>query len=164
MTIACIALGSNLGDRAAAIRGALELLNATNGIGVRAVSDVVETEPVGPPGQGPYLNAAAELQTSIPDPRALLWTMLDIERQLGRDRSRSQRWGPRTIDLDLLTFGESVLNEPELTLPHPRLHERTFVLVPLAQIAPDTVIPGLDSTPTKLLTDLRDAAPPAAAP
>ena len=149
MTLALIAIGSNLGDRSATIERSLSALDALPGITLSRISTVIETDPVGPPGQRPYLNAAAALETSL-SPHELFECMLGVEHWLGRDRSREQRWGPRTIDLDLLTHGSTVLNTPALTIPHPRLHERDFVLRPLAEIAPDVVIPGLNSTPTEL--------------
>ncbi|MEL6796754.1 MAG: 2-amino-4-hydroxy-6-hydroxymethyldihydropteridine diphosphokinase, partial [Planctomycetota bacterium] len=128
-------------------------LDALPSIAVVRTSSVIETEPVGPQDQGPYLNAAAVLETTL-RPHELLECMLGVEHWLGRDRSREQRWGPRTIDLDLLSYRDTVLRTPELTLPHPRLHERGFVLRPLAEIAPYAVIPGLNSTPTELLAEL----------
>lgn len=157
VTTALIAIGSNLGDRSANIERSLSALDALPGIELVRTSTVIETDPVGPTGQGPYLNAAAELRTTL-DPFELLKCMLGVEHWLGRARSREQRWGPRTIDLDLLAHGDAVLNTPELTLPHPRLHERDFVLRPLAEIAPDAVIPGLNATPSQLLNDLRAGA------
>lgn len=157
MTTALIAIGSNLGDRSANIERSLVALDALPGIVVTCISTIIETEPVGPPGQGPYLNAAAALDTAL-SPRELLECMLGVEHWLGRDRSNEQRWGPRTIDLDLLTLGDVILDSPGLVLPHPRLHQRDFVLRPLAEIAPDTIIPGLDATPTRLLARLSPEA------
>ncbi|MEO1716131.1 MAG: 2-amino-4-hydroxy-6-hydroxymethyldihydropteridine diphosphokinase [Planctomycetota bacterium] len=157
MTTALIAIGSNLGDRSANIERSLSALDALPGVTVVRTSTIVETDPVGPQDQGPYLNAAAVLETSL-GPHELLECMLGVEHWLGRDRSREQRWGPRTIDLDLLSHGGVELSTPDLTLPHPRLHERGFVLSPLAQIAPDAVIPGLNATPTELLAALGTGA------
>jgi 2-amino-4-hydroxy-6-hydroxymethyldihydropteridine diphosphokinase len=141
--LAAIALGSNLGDRAAHLDSAIAHLRSSHHIQVLRVSTFIETAPVGPVPQGPYLNAAALLHTSLA-PDALLALLLDIEHAHGRERT--VRWGPRTLDLDLLLLDDIVMRTPSLTLPHPRLHERRFVLEPLAQIAPDLIVPpGLDS-------------------
>jgi 2-amino-4-hydroxy-6-hydroxymethyldihydropteridine diphosphokinase len=138
---AYIALGSNLGDRHGHLHKALAALRKRPGIAVSRISSFHETAPVGgPPGQGPYLNAAAELQTDL-TPNELLRVLLDVEHQLGR--VRGEHHGPRTIDLDLLLCGDEVRNDPELILPHPRMHERSFVLGPLAEIAPQVVHPIL---------------------
>jgi 2-amino-4-hydroxy-6-hydroxymethyldihydropteridine diphosphokinase len=150
---AYIALGSNLGDRQANLDRALEMLRATPGVVVSKVSSYYETEPVGgPPGQAKYFNAAAELQTDLP-PKALLSGLLEIEAKLGR--VRGQRFGPRTIDLDLLLYGEQASDDADLTLPHPRMHERAFVLQPLAEIAPLAVHPIRQSTVRDLLRVLK---------
>jgi 2-amino-4-hydroxy-6-hydroxymethyldihydropteridine diphosphokinase len=149
-TIAYIGLGSNVGDRHAHLAFALRTLAAVPGMRVVAASEFIETEPVGPIPQGRYLNAAAQIETSLPA-REFLSALLEIERFRGRDRAREQRWGPRTIDLDLLLYGTGVIDEPGLTVPHPRLHERGFVLAPLAQIAPEVVVPTLDRTVRELL-------------
>ena len=154
---AYIALGSNLGDRSATLRSAIDQLAQTPGLKVRAVSDFVETEPVGPSGQGRYLNAAAELQTLL-TPRKLLDRMLAIEQAHGRDRqSQSEKWGPRTLDLDLILFDRLVMDEPGLTLPHPRMHEREFVLKPLAQIAGGISHPVMGLTIESLLLRLAES-------
>ena len=139
MTTAFIGIGSNLGDRETHLRGALELLSAEEGIEIVAVSVLRETEPVGPVEQGPFLNGAVHVDTEL-RPQELLERLLDIEERLGR--VRRERFGPRTIDLDLLVYGDEVLDEPGLTLPHPRLHERRFALEPLAELAPGLVLPG----------------------
>ncbi|MCC5822967.1 MAG: 2-amino-4-hydroxy-6-hydroxymethyldihydropteridine diphosphokinase [Phycisphaerales bacterium] len=133
---AFIAIGSNLGPRHATIHAGLRDLARVPGIRVVRLSSLIQTDPVGPPGQGPYLNAAAELATTL-DPHTLLDAMLAVERAHGRDRSGSERWGPRTLDLDLLWYDGVTLDEPGLTLPHPRMADRPFVLRPLAEIAPD---------------------------
>lgn len=153
-----IGLGSNLGDRAAHIAGGVAALGATPGIVVERISEPIETDPVGPSGQGPYLNAAARLATSL-DPAALLGVLLLVERQHGRDRTAEVRWGPRTLDLDLLLFGSLVLDEPGLTIPHPRMHERDFVLRPLADVGPNAVHPQRGRTVRELLADLAAALP-----
>jgi 2-amino-4-hydroxy-6-hydroxymethyldihydropteridine diphosphokinase len=130
---AYIGIGSNLGPRHATIHAGVRDLGRTPGIRVVRLSSIIETDPVGPPGQGPYLNAAAELETTL-DPHALLDAMLQVERAHGRDRSAGERWGPRTLDLDLLLYDDLTLDEPGLTLPHPRMRERAFVMVPLSEI------------------------------
>jgi 2-amino-4-hydroxy-6-hydroxymethyldihydropteridine diphosphokinase len=132
--LAYVGLGANLGDREAAIRRAVELLGAGR------LSTLRETEPWGYADQPCFLNAVAELETEE-EPRALLERLLAIERELGRLRVGS-RYGPRTIDLDLLVYGDLELDEPGLTVPHPLLHEREFVLEPLAELAPELVVPG----------------------
>ena len=122
------------------LRLALELLRETPGIELAATSSVRETEPVGLLDQPPFLNAAADVETELA-PRALLDRLLTIERELGRTRE-GPRFGPRTIDLDLLLYGDEVVDEPGLELPHPRLHERRFALEPLAELDPELVVPG----------------------
>lgn len=136
---AYIGLGSNMGDKEGNIKKALEMLENTPGISVKAGSSLYRTAPVGYTGQDWFLNAAAELRTSL-SPQELLFVLLDIERQLGR--VRTTRWGPRVIDLDLLIFGTVEMDTPGLILPHPHLGKRAFVMVPLAEIAPGLDIPG----------------------
>ncbi|WP_274654946.1 2-amino-4-hydroxy-6-hydroxymethyldihydropteridine diphosphokinase [Paenibacillus humicola] len=131
--LAYIALGSNIGDRVHLLQEALERLDGHPRIGVERVSGVYETDPVGFTDQPPFLNMAAELRTSL-DPLELLHVMLDVENELGR--TREIRWGPRTIDLDLLLADDIVMTQDELTLPHPRMMERAFVLVPLRDVLP----------------------------
>lgn len=143
---AYIAIGSNLGPRHATIHAGVRDLGRVPGVRVVRLSSAIETDPVGPPGQGPYLNAAAELDTTL-DPRALLDAMLAVERLHGRDRSSGERWGPRTLDLDLLLYDDLAIDEPGLTLPHPRMHERAFVLRPLSEIAPGLRIAGRGGRP-----------------
>jgi 2-amino-4-hydroxy-6-hydroxymethyldihydropteridine diphosphokinase len=137
---AFIGLGSNLGDREGWLRRALELLRAEPEIEVVAVSSVRETEPVGYLDQPPFLNAAVEVKTSLAA-RALLDRLLAVEQALGRRRD-GPRFGPRTIDLDLLLYGDELVDEPALTVPHPRLAERRFALEPLHELDPTLVVPG----------------------
>lgn len=149
---AYIALGSNLGDRHEYLRQAVSRLAASAGILEVQLSPVVETEPVGgPPGQGCYLNGAALVVTTL-EPQKLLELLLDIERQLGRERR--EQWGPRTIDLDLLLYEQEIMNTPALILPHPRMHQRLFVLQPLAAIAPDAIHPVLHQSIRQLAHSL----------
>ena len=136
---AFIGLGGNLGDRRAYLERALELLRAEPGIEVVDVSTMRETEPVGYTDQPRFLNAVATLETDL-GARDLLGRLLAVEQALERVRA-GPRFGPRTIDLDLLLYGEEVIDEPGLTVPHPRLAERRFVLEPLAELAPDLVLP-----------------------
>jgi 2-amino-4-hydroxy-6-hydroxymethyldihydropteridine diphosphokinase len=137
---AYVGLGSNLGDREATIRRAVELLGERRGIEVVAVSTLRETDPVGYEDQPRFLNGAAALEVDL-TARGLLDELLAVERELGRDRSQEQRWGPRTIDLDLLLYGEETVEEPGLTVPHPRLAERLFVLEPLHELDPELTLP-----------------------
>jgi 2-amino-4-hydroxy-6-hydroxymethyldihydropteridine diphosphokinase len=134
MTIAYVGLGSNLGDRERLIREAAELIGAVR------ISTVIETEPWGYGNQPMFLNAVAEVDTRL-TARQLLDHLLDVERRLGRERIGAQ-WGPRTIDLDLLLYGDETIDEPGLVVPHPRLAERDFVLRPLSELAPLLKIPG----------------------
>jgi 2-amino-4-hydroxy-6-hydroxymethyldihydropteridine diphosphokinase len=160
-TSAHIGLGSNLGDRLGTLRKAVEMLGQTPGVRVAAVSSFVATQPVGGPAdQGNYLNAAAEIETTLA-PLELLAALQRIESALGRDRSREVRWGPRTCDLDILLIGERVVDLEDaqgggtgLIVPHPRMHERLFVLRPLAEIAPRAVHPVLHKTVAELLATL----------
>jgi 2-amino-4-hydroxy-6-hydroxymethyldihydropteridine diphosphokinase len=137
MTVAYIGLGSNLGDREETLRDALARLAE---LGEVRVSCFHETDPVGVTDQPKFVNAVAELSTQLA-PRDLLDALLAIERELGRDRSREQRWGPRTLDLDLLLYGGEMIDEPGLTVPHPRLADRRFVLEPLHELVPGLVLP-----------------------
>ena len=137
--IAYVGIGTNLGDRAAHVAQALQALAAEPAIEFVKASSLYETAPVGKTDQPDFLNAVAALRTSLP-PRALLDALLHIENRMGR--VRNLRWGPRVIDLDLLLYGDAQIQTPGLTIPHPRLRERAFVLIPLAEIAPDLRLPG----------------------
>jgi 2-amino-4-hydroxy-6-hydroxymethyldihydropteridine diphosphokinase len=135
-----VGLGANVGDREATIRRAVELLAATPGIELVAVSTLRETDPVGYADQPCFLNGVAALETELA-PRGLLDRLLAVERELGRVRGKGPRFGPRTIDLDLLLYGDDVVEEPGLVVPHPRLTDRRFVLEPLHELDPDLTLP-----------------------
>ena len=134
-----LALGSNLGDRLANLQAAVDALGAGPGLDDVAVSPVYETAPVGGPPQPDYLNAVLVAVTSLP-PRAVLDRARAAEAALGR--VRGPRWGPRTLDVDVIAYGNEISSDPELTLPHPRAHERAFVLAPWHDVEPDAVLPG----------------------
>ena len=164
-TTAYLALGSNLGDRLATLQRAVELLDAREGIRVVRSSRVFETDPVGPP-QPAYLNAVIEVATDL-EPRALLDAALAVEAELGRERL--ERWGPRTLDVDVLTYDEREVHEPDLEIPHPRMHERGFVLVPLGELTQEPMLPcGRRLVELRLPPDavlgVRAFAPPLAMP
>jgi 2-amino-4-hydroxy-6-hydroxymethyldihydropteridine diphosphokinase len=148
MTRAFVGLGANIGDPEPTLRRAVELLRATSGVDVVAVSTLRETDPVGYLEQPRFLNGAAELNTTLA-PRELLDALLAVERTLGRERT-GPRFGPRTIDLDLLLYGDERIDEPGLRVPHPRLHERAFALEPLAELDPALEIPGRGRVQTLL--------------
>lgn len=133
-------LGANLGDREGAIRSAVELLGAEPGIEVVAVSRLRETDPVGYLDQPRFLNGATALETDL-GAGEVLARLLAVERRLGRERTGEERFGPRTIDLDLLLYGQEEIDEPGLTVPHPRLAERRFALEPLYELEPDLALP-----------------------
>src|SRR6185312_6072732 len=141
MTRSFVGLGANLEDPRRQIERALELLAAEDGVDLIAVSALRETDPVGYEDQPRFLNGAAELQTSL-SARELLERLLAIEQRLGRIRGGGPRFGPRTIDLDLLLYGDASIDEKGLQIPHPRLHERRFALEPLADLDPSLEIPG----------------------
>jgi len=140
--LAYVGLGSNLGDRRAMIAGALEMLKPTR------VSTVIETEPWGRTDQPRFLNAVAEIETELA-PDALLRRLLDVERGLGR--VRAEKWGPRTIDLDLFLYGDREVSSEALEVPHPKLRERRFVLEGLVELCPDARVPGSGRTVRQLL-------------
>ncbi len=143
MVVATIALGSNLGPREAHLEAAREALAKTAGIELVCWSRVYQTPPVGPPGQGPYLNAVVRVRTGLGE-RELLERMLAIESERGRVRAVAEGWTARTLDLDLLLYGDRRIVQPDLVVPHPRLHERAFVLVPLCDVAGAERHPELD--------------------
>lgn len=147
MVLAAIAIGSNLGQRAKHIEVARQALAALPRTQLIAFSSSHETAAVGPGAQGQYLNAAAVIETAM-SPRDLLNHLLRIEQTAGR--VRGEKWGPRTLDLDLLLYGDQVIDEPGLKVPHPHMHERRFVLDPLAEIAPEMVHPVLRQTVKQL--------------
>ncbi|MFC6185891.1 2-amino-4-hydroxy-6-hydroxymethyldihydropteridine diphosphokinase [Pseudoxanthomonas japonensis] len=138
---ACIGLGANLGDAADTLREAVEALDHREGITVREVSRFYRTPAWGREDQPDFINAVALLETSL-TPRALLERLLAVETEFGRHRPDGERWGPRTLDLDLLLYGDAVIDEPGLRVPHPHLHERAFALVPLLDVLPEARIPG----------------------
>lgn len=154
--IAYIALGSNLGDRERHLHAALAALRAQRGVRDVVTSRVYETDPIGPGVQRPYLNAVARVSTEL-SPRVLLDRLLAIERHEGRERG-AVRNAPRTLDLDLLLYGERQIDEPGLVVPHPRMAQRAFVLEPLCDLAPDLVIPGEREPVSALAASLRDTA------
>ena len=151
---AYIALGSNLGDREKTLQRAVEMMGLRDGMEVQAVSTAIETAPEDSPlGAGNYLNAVAKVATSL-SPAELLAAIQDIEWALGRNRSKEGFHGPRTCDLDILLMNDVIMETPELTIPHPRMHLRRFVLAPLAEIAPQARHPLLGKTAVEMLADL----------
>jgi 2-amino-4-hydroxy-6-hydroxymethyldihydropteridine diphosphokinase len=149
---AYIALGANIGERAINIQKAVDAINHTNGVTVGSVSRSFENSAVGgPEGSPDFLNAVVEVETSL-EPGALLLRLLDIERSLGRERR--EKWGPRIIDLDLILYGDQIIDTPELKIPHPLMHQRRFVLEPLVEIAPGVRHPILNKTARQLLAEL----------
>ena len=141
MVQACIGLGANLGDASGTLRQAVIALGQREGVTVRRMSRCYRTPAWGREDQPDFVNAVALLETRLP-PRALLDLLLAVEADFGRHRIDGERWGPRTLDLDLLLYGDAVIDEPGLRVPHPHLHERAFALVPLLEVMPDARIPG----------------------
>ncbi|MBW3662607.1 MAG: 2-amino-4-hydroxy-6-hydroxymethyldihydropteridine diphosphokinase [Actinobacteria bacterium] len=137
---AYLGLGSNVGARLDTIEAAVRDLHDAEGIDVTALSGVYDTEPVGGIEQDPYLNAVVAVRTTLA-PQRLLTTVQAIEERHGRDRSREQRWGPRTLDIDILLYGDRTIDDEDLVVPHPRLRERAFVLVPLMEVMPAGELP-----------------------
>lgn len=155
VTLAYIAVGANIGSRRKTIDAAIAGIDRRNGIRVVCRSDLIETEPIGGPVDQPkYLNGAIEVKTTL-TARQLLDGLLAVESALGR--VRIERWGPRVIDLDLVLFGDEVIRDRKLTIPHPHMHQRGFVLQPLAQIAPQARHPILNKTVIELLAELQSA-------
>ncbi len=141
MANAIIALGGNVGDIRSTFKKAIAHICGMAQAALLARSSDYATPPWGEANQDRFINACIEIETAL-DPHALLFTLHKIEQKFGRDRAKEQRWGPRTLDLDLIAYDDVKLDKPELTLPHPRLFERAFVLVPLAEIAPERMIAG----------------------
>jgi 2-amino-4-hydroxy-6-hydroxymethyldihydropteridine diphosphokinase len=141
MARAFLGLGGNVGDSRATLDRAVAMLNDGRDIKVLARSADYQTPPWGVESQAPFVNLCLAVETTL-TPRQLLSRIHEVEQSLGRDRARETRWGPRTCDIDILSYDDTALNEPDLTLPHPRMFERGFVLMPLAEIAPDAVIGG----------------------
>jgi len=155
--VAYIALGSNIGSRLFFLRKAIDYLEHHSLISIMKTSSFIETKPVGPVQQGDYLNAVTHITTEL-TAFDLLDELLTIEGKLGR--TRIEKWGPRTIDLDLLFYDDLIINnDPRLTLPHPRLHERLFVLEPLASIAPNLIHPVIGKTIASMLHELSSTNP-----
>ena len=148
---AFIGAGANLGEPVRQIRQAQDALQKSPGIKFLGASSLYRTQPMGPVEQPPFINAVFALECEL-GPRELLALLLEIEQNMGR--VRIERWGPRVIDLDLLFYGEEIIKEPGLEVPHPRLHERRFVLAPLAEIAPGFVHPVIKKSVSELLAGL----------
>ncbi|MCL4233022.1 MAG: 2-amino-4-hydroxy-6-hydroxymethyldihydropteridine diphosphokinase [Deltaproteobacteria bacterium] len=155
MTTTYLGLGSSLGDRAAHLAFAVRRLGETSGIAVRRVSQTIETAPEGGVATHGFLNAAVEIETTL-SPRDLLAACLAIEAEAGRDRA--VRWADRTLDIDILLYGDSVIDDGDLRIPHPRLVERAFALAPLGELAADRVVAGTGFTVRELLERIGAAA------
>jgi len=151
MRRAYVGIGSNLGDREFLIRKAVESLRQLPQTNVSGVSSLYDTEPVGETEQPPFLNAVAWIETELA-PRELLWQMLLIEKRMGRVRSK--RWGPRSIDLDLLFYDDELIEEPDLSVPHPEAHRRAFVLLPLLELDPNFRHPVTGETVRRMIQKL----------
>jgi len=154
-SVAYVGIGSNMGDRAAQIAYALECLKRVSSNDRVTLAPIYETEPWGPVRQSPFLNTAVELETLLA-PAALLSELRAIERLAGR-RPDNQNWGPRSLDLDILLYGNRIIHSLQLSVPHPRLLERRFALLPLADLAPDVLIPGSGRTVRQALQECPDS-------
>jgi len=148
-----VSLGSNLGDRLQYLKGAIGRIEEAEKISIKKLSAVYETQPVGYENQGWFLNLVLEVETSL-DPLSLLDHLLSIEDQLGR--KREEKWGPRSIDVDILLYNNQVVDSERLTIPHPRMHKRKFVLILLAQIAPQLLHPLLKKSMSELIENCED--------
>lgn len=141
--IVYLGIGTNIGDRLSNIKQALQLLEKVDGVIVERISSIYETEPVGYREQPFFFNLVSQIRTQLP-PKQLLKETQQIEQQL--KRVRTVRWGPRTIDIDILLFGDCIIHQPDLIIPHPRMLQRSFVLIPLEELAPELIIPGTEQT------------------
>lgn len=155
MSTAYICAGSNIGDRVGYLQQANMLLKDTPGITVLDISSIYETEPVGYKDQEWFANAVIKIETDL-EPHDLLTECMRIEKQLGRDRSIEERWGPRTLDLDILFYDDRIIAEADLRIPHPRMHERAYALVPMLELDPDFVHPILGKTVVDLHNELEE--------
>ena len=153
MATVYVSLGSNLGDRLQYLKGAIGRIEEAEKISIKKLSSVYETQPVGYENQGWFLNLVLEVETSL-DPLSLLDHLLSIEDQLGR--KREEKWGPRSIDVDILLYNNQVVDSERLTIPHPRMHKRKFVLILLAQIAPQLLHPLLKKSMSELIENCED--------
>ena len=154
MPLVYIGFGSNIGDRLVHIQNAIHILSKTEGITLKEISSIYTTDPVGYEAQAQFLNGVAAIQTIL-SPLSLLHTLKDIETAIGR--KHRIRWGPREIDLDILIYGDLCVQTETLVIPHPEMHLRGFVLVPLAEIAPNLIHPVLQETIQTLLNRLEDS-------
>lgn len=155
MSTAYICAGSNIGDRVGYLQQANILLKDTPGITVLDISSIYETEPVGYKDQEWFANAVIKIETDL-EPHDLLIECMRIEKQLGRDRSTEERWGPRTLDLDILFYDDRIIAEEDLRIPHPRMHERAYALVPMLELDPDSVHPIIGKTVIDLHNELEE--------